>query len=417
MELAARPVLGGAHDVSALARDLELPNFPTMIQQFLHNQLHIADHKPPDFDPVTAPAFMGRVSVFSSAAASFYAPSDLSGTGGMQHEHIQATTSWQGGPARNDCIFVSMNDEVNCGLDGLVIARVLHFLGFKYRTKYLRCAVVHWFAYITDSWDPDTGMYLVAPSSNDDGTPDISIIHIDCIFRAAHLVPLYGANFCLVKLALMTATTCFMPSTSTSIPEHKPAPVQPPSKHKMFVSLRPLFGDTSRSLSYLHTSLLIQDHPSPYHESIPASSNHIGTYSILWSLWLPFSTKARIPSAHLLHYPADNTGHTVVKLFYINIPDLNHITTNAPMYGGLYCPYSISVARSLTYLHTSLLIQDHPSPYHKSIPASSNHLGTYSILWSSWLPFSTKARIPSTHLYTIIRSTRFYLIVTRDMPP
>ncbi|KAG0702148.1 hypothetical protein DFH29DRAFT_805385, partial [Suillus ampliporus] len=36
---------------------------------------------------------------------------------------------------------------------------------------------------------------IVAPSSNDDGTPDISIIHIDCIFHTAHLVPLYGANF------------------------------------------------------------------------------------------------------------------------------------------------------------------------------------------------------------------------------
>ncbi|KAG1813895.1 uncharacterized protein BJ212DRAFT_1447696 [Suillus subaureus] len=183
VELAVMPMLGGAHDVSALMHDLKLPNFPTMIQQFLHNQLHITDHEPPKFDPATAPAFMGRVFVFSSAAASFYAPSDLSGTGGMQRKHIQATTSWQGGPARNDCIFVSMNDKVNCGLDGLAIVRVLHFL------------VVHWFAYITDSWDPDTGMYLITSSSHDDGTPDISIIHIDCIFCAAHLIPLYGANF------------------------------------------------------------------------------------------------------------------------------------------------------------------------------------------------------------------------------
>ncbi|KAG0695647.1 hypothetical protein DFH29DRAFT_984904 [Suillus ampliporus] len=195
VELAATPVLGGARDVSALARDLELPNFPTMIQQFLHDQLHIATTSPPILTLRQHQLSWAGFSVFSSAAASFYAPSDLSGTGGMWREHIRATTSWRGGPARNDCIFVSMNDEVNCGLDGLAIARVLRFLGFKYQTKYLRCAVVHWFAYITDSRDPDTGMYLVAPSSNNDGTPDISIIHIDCIFRAAHLVPLYGANF------------------------------------------------------------------------------------------------------------------------------------------------------------------------------------------------------------------------------
>ncbi|KAG1893039.1 uncharacterized protein F5891DRAFT_1196926 [Suillus fuscotomentosus] len=93
MELAALPILGGAHDVSALALELELPNFPTMIQQFLYDQLHVGDHEAPDFDPVAVPSFMGRV-VFSSAAGSFHAPSDLSGTGGMQREHIQATTSW-----------------------------------------------------------------------------------------------------------------------------------------------------------------------------------------------------------------------------------------------------------------------------------------------------------------------------------
>ncbi|KAG1808758.1 hypothetical protein EV424DRAFT_1543334 [Suillus variegatus] len=195
VELAALPIPGGAHDVSALALELKLPNFPTMIQQFLYDQLHVGDHEAPDFDPVAAPSFMGRVSVFSSAAASFHAPSDLSGTGGMRHEHIRATTSWRGGPARHDCVLVGTNNEVNCGLDGLAVARVLRFLSFKYRTKYLQCAVVHWFSYVTDSRDPDTGMHIVAPSTNDDGTPDISLIHIDCIFRAAHLIPLYGADF------------------------------------------------------------------------------------------------------------------------------------------------------------------------------------------------------------------------------
>ncbi|KAG1751046.1 hypothetical protein EDB19DRAFT_1628605 [Suillus lakei] len=121
---------------------------------------------------------MGRLLTFSSAAASFYAPR------GMRREHIRATTSWQGGPARNDCVFISMNDEVSCGLDGLAVAKVLCFFSLKYQTKYLQCAVVYWFSYITDSRDPDTGMYIVAPSTNDNGVPDVSIIHIDCIFHA-----------------------------------------------------------------------------------------------------------------------------------------------------------------------------------------------------------------------------------------
>lgn len=189
-------MLGGPRNVPALAANLELPNFPMMIQQFLHDQHH--DHADPlEFDPGTAPAFMGRVSTFSSASASFYAPSDLSGTGGMRREYIRATPTWRGGPARNDCIFVNMDsDHHDDGMmDGLTIARVLCFFSFRNRTSYFRCAVVHWFSYILDGRDPDTGMYIVAPSMDDDGTPDVSIIHIDSIFRAAHLIPVYGTNF------------------------------------------------------------------------------------------------------------------------------------------------------------------------------------------------------------------------------
>ncbi|KAG1889155.1 hypothetical protein F4604DRAFT_1876911 [Suillus subluteus] len=204
-----RSLLGGARDVPTLALALGLPEFPAMIQQFLYNQLHLTDHEHAAFDPATAPVFMGRVLIYSSAAASFYAPSDLSGTGGMRHEHIWATTSWRGGPARNDCVFVSMNDEVSCGLDGLAVARVSCFFSLKYRAKYLQCAVVQWFSYVTDSRDPDTGMYIVAPSTNDNGTPDVSIIHIDCIFRAAHLIPVYGNNFIPREITLHNSHNMF----------------------------------------------------------------------------------------------------------------------------------------------------------------------------------------------------------------
>ncbi|KAG2112213.1 uncharacterized protein F5147DRAFT_744532 [Suillus discolor] len=134
VELAALAIPGGTCNISALALKLELPNFPTMVQQFLYDQLHVGDHEAPDFNPV------------------------------------------------HDCIFVSTNKEVNCGLDGLAITRVLCFL------------VICWFSYVTDSQNPDTGMYIVVPSTNDDGMPDISLIHIDCIFHAAHLIPLYGTD-------------------------------------------------------------------------------------------------------------------------------------------------------------------------------------------------------------------------------
>lgn len=105
-----------------LALDLELPRFPMMIQEFLHDQLHSADNNPPNFDPLNAQVFMGKVSVFNSAAASFYAPSDISGTGGMRREHIQSTPSWRGGAARYDCVFVNVNADAGSSMDGLMVA-------------------------------------------------------------------------------------------------------------------------------------------------------------------------------------------------------------------------------------------------------------------------------------------------------
>jgi hypothetical protein len=40
------------------------------------------------------PDFAERVFIFNSARAVFYAPSDVSGVGGMHHERIRATKSW-----------------------------------------------------------------------------------------------------------------------------------------------------------------------------------------------------------------------------------------------------------------------------------------------------------------------------------
>jgi hypothetical protein len=81
-------VLAGKLQVPALAHLLGLPTFSLMLQEFMHDQLHTEHPDRPEFNPATAPQYLGKVSTFNSAAASFYAPSDLSGTGGMQREHI-----------------------------------------------------------------------------------------------------------------------------------------------------------------------------------------------------------------------------------------------------------------------------------------------------------------------------------------
>ncbi|KAJ7587686.1 hypothetical protein C8J56DRAFT_715566, partial [Mycena floridula] len=58
--------------------------------------------------------FAGRIKVFHSATARFYAPSDLCGIGGMHRERIRANANCYGGP-RFDTAFVVI-DESQPGL-------------------------------------------------------------------------------------------------------------------------------------------------------------------------------------------------------------------------------------------------------------------------------------------------------------
>jgi hypothetical protein len=134
--------LGCVSNVETLGLQLNLPHFPVMIQKFLHDQLHSTNPNPPRFNPMTAPIFLGKTTIFNSATATFYAPSDLSGTGGMHHEHIQSTPSWRGGHARHDCVFINMDADADSPMGGLSVAQVLCLFSFKYRTSYFPCAVI-----------------------------------------------------------------------------------------------------------------------------------------------------------------------------------------------------------------------------------------------------------------------------------
>ncbi|KAG1876889.1 hypothetical protein C8R48DRAFT_745427 [Suillus tomentosus] len=175
--------------------ELDLPRLPFMIQEFIHNQHYSKDPNPPEFDPETAQVFLGNLTIFNSAAASFHAPSDLSGTGGMCRKHIRATPSWHVGELRHDCIFVNMGVDFDSPMNGLAVAQVLCFFSFNYRISYYPCTIVHWYSYVREERDPDTGMYVIMPATTGDDVPDVSIIHVDCIFHAAHLIPVYGPDF------------------------------------------------------------------------------------------------------------------------------------------------------------------------------------------------------------------------------
>ncbi|KAF9236566.1 hypothetical protein BU15DRAFT_49860, partial [Melanogaster broomeanus] len=57
------------------------------------------------------------------------------------------------------------------------------------------CMVICWFDKVDDGPDVDTGMWVVRPACAATHSPEYAIIHIDSIFQAAHLIPMYGHQF------------------------------------------------------------------------------------------------------------------------------------------------------------------------------------------------------------------------------
>ena len=78
-----------------------------------------------------------RIKVFHSATSTYYAPSDLSGLGGMHRERIRATPHWKGGPGRYDCVYVAKHGGAD-GFAGLHVACVnLFFVSPSWKCVFL----------------------------------------------------------------------------------------------------------------------------------------------------------------------------------------------------------------------------------------------------------------------------------------
>ncbi|KIK74687.1 hypothetical protein PAXRUDRAFT_174922, partial [Paxillus rubicundulus Ve08.2h10] len=70
-----------------LAEEVSVPNLPNLVCCFLFNQIYPDEpHDPSEIPPVHFSYFEGCISTFNSASLRFYAPSNLSGIGGMQTE-------------------------------------------------------------------------------------------------------------------------------------------------------------------------------------------------------------------------------------------------------------------------------------------------------------------------------------------
>jgi len=196
--------------VEKAAEKLELPSLRIMIQRFLYDQLY-PDSKFPSYqlEVIAYPhLYEGlRISIFYSAVATFCAPSDISGITGMHREYIRSTPSWRQGPPRYDCIYVNAADDTEGGgMHRLEIARVMAFFSVVHEDEEYQCALVHWFSRSGAKADEDTGLWVVEPDHEDDGDPSVTIIHVDSIFRAAHLLPRYQTNQFTSQLLTMHDT-------------------------------------------------------------------------------------------------------------------------------------------------------------------------------------------------------------------
>ncbi|KAH9032130.1 hypothetical protein EDB85DRAFT_2073967 [Lactarius pseudohatsudake] len=194
IELAKIPARGYPHNADDLGQIINQPRFLEVLRRFLWDQVISDPSRSPDNVPLDeCPRFGGHINIYHSAVARFYAPSDLCGTGGMYRERIRSTPNWRGEYPRHDTVFVERGAGLP-GMHGMLVARVLLFFSFSFRDQHYPCALVHWFIPVGDEPDDETGMWVVRPEFKGNRR-SLSIIHLDCIVRGAHLLPVFGSSF------------------------------------------------------------------------------------------------------------------------------------------------------------------------------------------------------------------------------
>jgi len=85
------------------------------------------------------------------------------------------------------------------GMKGLEIARVHLFFSFEVGDDFFSCALVHEFYKPFDDPDPDNGMWIVEPDHDSDEYRIMSVVHLDSIVRAAHLLPVFKGNVAIPR--------------------------------------------------------------------------------------------------------------------------------------------------------------------------------------------------------------------------
>ncbi|TFK91072.1 hypothetical protein K466DRAFT_542342 [Polyporus arcularius HHB13444] len=181
-----------ARRLEQLVAELEQPDLATHLRRYLY------DHLYPELEPaVDVPldvcpdiSLRTRLSLYRSARAVFYAPSEAAGVGGMHQEYIRCVPSWYSGPGRYDTVLVQINPD-EPGMLGMTVARVRALFSFVYDNHRHECALVDWFEVDGDEPDSVTGMWMVKPETNG-GQRVSGVIPLGSIARGCLLSPVYG---------------------------------------------------------------------------------------------------------------------------------------------------------------------------------------------------------------------------------
>ncbi|KAF9522125.1 hypothetical protein CPB83DRAFT_899922 [Crepidotus variabilis] len=168
-----------------------LATFPPAFRRFLWSINNPESERPTHTIPIDeCPSFSGKIYVYHSAIAHYYAPSDLCGAGGMYHERIRSTPCWQKSFPRRDTVLVEVDEDL-LGMRGMVVGRVFLFFSFKFQGQKYSCAFVHWLELHGQDPDSETGLWIVKPEFLGN-QPSMAVVEVDCIARGAHLLPIFG---------------------------------------------------------------------------------------------------------------------------------------------------------------------------------------------------------------------------------
>jgi hypothetical protein len=178
--------------IRALSRHIRIPHLSTIVSRFLYTQDNPDDKTPPNLIPLEdCPQYTGKIFVYPSAIAVYRAPSDMSSSRGFRFERIRSVSSWRGGPARRDCVFVEQDSSLP-GFRGLFVGQIEAFLKLKHKSKYYSCAIMSTFSPIADSPCPDTGMWIVQRDLDENNERLFTAVHLDSIIRGAQLIGVAG---------------------------------------------------------------------------------------------------------------------------------------------------------------------------------------------------------------------------------